>query len=102
MEETDENGNPVNNNSDDRIEVGVHQSLMMAVENAFNHLLGTSFYPHFTNEVHTHPLVDIEDIDLILSSSNGSVNVMHLLQKRDELSMDLFKYIFFFTITVEI
>lgn len=39
MEETDDNGNPATN-SDDRIEVGVHQSLMMAVENAFNHLLG--------------------------------------------------------------
>jgi hypothetical protein len=47
MEETDNNNhnNPNNNNntktiSDDRIELGLHQSLMLAVENAFNHLLG--------------------------------------------------------------
>jgi thioredoxin-like negative regulator of GroEL len=38
MEEEDGNSNPIT--AEDRAELGVHQSLLLAVENAFNHLLG--------------------------------------------------------------
>jgi hypothetical protein len=42
--EMEEDGNNSSITTDDRAELGVHQSLLLAVENAFNHLLGIEIY----------------------------------------------------------
>lgn len=49
MEEADENNNNTKS-ADDRMELGLHQSLMLAIETAYNHLLGIQkeeFLKHF-------------------------------------------------------
>ena len=55
MEEK-EDGTSSSLTTDDRTELGVHQALLLAVENAFNYLLGISFSicQHFTLKLIYH------------------------------------------------